>query len=93
MFADSFRAPGLKAGVKSRLLAFLLNDPSIRQSRPLWRDQGKHTEARDLLAPIYDWFKGFDTPVLQEAKMHDLFPPAPSSKSRPPVRSVLHRPR
>src|SRR5215470_20357595 len=22
----------------------------------LWRDQGKRTEARDLLAPIYDWF-------------------------------------
>jgi predicted ATPase len=35
----------------------------------LWRDQGQRTEARDLLAPIYDWFtEGFDTPVLQEAK-------------------------
>jgi predicted ATPase len=35
----------------------------------LWRDQGKRTEARDLLAPIYSWFtEGFDTPVLQEAK-------------------------
>jgi predicted ATPase len=35
----------------------------------LWRDQGRHTEARDLLAPIYGWFsKGFDTPVLQDAK-------------------------
>jgi predicted ATPase len=35
----------------------------------LWRDQGKRTEARDLLAPIYAWFtEGFDTPVLQEAK-------------------------
>jgi predicted ATPase len=35
----------------------------------LWRDQGKRTEARDLLAPIYDWFtEGFDTPVLKEAK-------------------------
>jgi predicted ATPase len=33
-----------------------------------WRDQGKRTEARDLLAPIYDWFtEGFDTPVLKEA--------------------------
>jgi len=30
-----------------------------------WHDQGKRTEARDLLAPIYDWFtEGFDTPVL-----------------------------
>jgi len=35
----------------------------------LWRDQGKRTEAHDLLAPIYSWFtEGFDTPVLQEAK-------------------------
>jgi len=31
----------------------------------LWRDQGKRTEARDLLAPIHGWFtEGFDTPVL-----------------------------
>jgi predicted ATPase len=35
----------------------------------LWRDQGKYTEARDLLGPIYGWFtEGFDTPVLQDAK-------------------------
>jgi tetratricopeptide (TPR) repeat protein len=34
-----------------------------------WHDQGKRTEARDLLAPIYGWFtEGFDTPVLQDAK-------------------------
>ena len=31
----------------------------------LWRDQGKRTQARDLLAPVYKWFnEGFDTPVL-----------------------------
>jgi len=36
----------------------------------LWRDQGKRTEARDLLAPIYDWFtEGFDTPDLKAAKV------------------------
>jgi len=35
----------------------------------LRRDQGKHTAARDLLAPVYGWFtEGFDTPVLKEAK-------------------------
>jgi tetratricopeptide (TPR) repeat protein len=35
----------------------------------LWRDQGRQTEARDLLAPIYGWFtEGFDAPVLKEAK-------------------------
>jgi class 3 adenylate cyclase/tetratricopeptide (TPR) repeat protein len=35
----------------------------------LWRDQGKRSEALDLLAPVYGWFtEGFGTPVLQEAK-------------------------
>jgi predicted ATPase len=34
-----------------------------------WRDQGKRTDARDLLAAIYCWFtEGFDTPDLKEAK-------------------------
>ena len=32
----------------------------------LWRDQGKRAEARDLLAPVYDWFtEGFDTADLK----------------------------
>lgn len=35
----------------------------------LWRDQGKRTEARDLLSPIYGWFtEGLDTRDLKEAK-------------------------
>jgi predicted ATPase len=35
----------------------------------LWRQQGKRTEARQLLAGIYNWFtEGFDTKDLQEAK-------------------------
>ena len=35
----------------------------------LWRNQGKQTEARDLLAPIYNWFtEGFDAPDLKDAK-------------------------
>jgi predicted ATPase len=35
----------------------------------LWQQQGKHTEACELLAPIYSWFtEGFDTADLQEAK-------------------------
>jgi predicted ATPase len=35
----------------------------------LYRDQGRHTPARDLLAPVYGWFtEGFDTPDLKEAK-------------------------
>jgi predicted ATPase len=36
----------------------------------LWRDQGKRTEARDLLAPVYGWFtEGLDTRVLKEANV------------------------
>jgi predicted ATPase len=36
----------------------------------LWRDQGKRTEAFDLLAPIYGWFtEGFGTTDLKEAKI------------------------
>jgi TolB-like protein/class 3 adenylate cyclase len=35
----------------------------------LWRDQSRHAEARDLLAPVYCWFtEGFDTPDLKDAK-------------------------
>jgi predicted ATPase len=35
-----------------------------------WRDQGKRSEARDLLAWIYGWFtEGFDTLDLKEAKI------------------------
>jgi predicted ATPase len=35
----------------------------------LWRDQGKVSKARDLLAPIYGWFtEGLDTRDLKEAK-------------------------
>jgi class 3 adenylate cyclase/predicted ATPase len=35
----------------------------------LWQRQGKHNEARELLALVYGWFtEGFDTADLQEAK-------------------------
>jgi predicted ATPase len=35
----------------------------------LWQRQSKRDAARELLAPIYDWFtEGFDTADLQEAK-------------------------
>ncbi len=35
----------------------------------LWRSQNKRSEARDLLAPIYDWFtEGFDTTDLRDTK-------------------------
>ena len=35
----------------------------------LWRDQGKRTEARELLAPVCGWFtERFDTLDPKEAK-------------------------
>jgi tetratricopeptide (TPR) repeat protein len=35
----------------------------------LWGEQGRRAAARDLLAPVYDWFtEGFGTPDLKEAK-------------------------
>jgi predicted ATPase len=35
----------------------------------LRRDQGRRDEARDVLAPVYNWFtEGFDTPDLKEAR-------------------------
>jgi hypothetical protein len=36
----------------------------------LFRDQGKVSEARELLAAVYGWFtEGFDTRDLKEAKV------------------------
>ena len=33
----------------------------------LWLSQGKRGEARELLAPVYEWFtEGFETADLQE---------------------------
>jgi predicted ATPase len=35
----------------------------------LWRDQSKAQQAREVLAPVYEWFtEGFDTRDLKEAK-------------------------
>lgn len=36
----------------------------------MWDEQGKRSQARELLAPVYGWFtEGFDTRPLQEAKV------------------------
>jgi predicted ATPase len=36
----------------------------------LWLAQGKRDKARDLLAPVYNWFtEGLDTPILREARV------------------------
>jgi predicted ATPase len=35
----------------------------------LWGKQGRRTDARELLAPVYGWFtEGFDTADLKQAK-------------------------
>jgi class 3 adenylate cyclase/predicted ATPase len=35
----------------------------------LWAEQGRRSQAHDLLAPVYDWFtEGFDTADLKDAK-------------------------
>jgi predicted ATPase len=58
----------------------------------LRRDEGRHAEARDLLAPVYGWFtEGFDKPDLKEAKAlldelgalagHSGLPPALASSA------------
>ncbi len=56
-------------GVARRHSAKLFELRAAASLARLWRDQDKRTEARDLLAPIYNWFtEGFDTPVLKDAK-------------------------
>ena len=46
--------------------------PTLRAAASLarlWRQQGKITEGRELLAPVYGWFtEGFDTADLKDAK-------------------------
>jgi class 3 adenylate cyclase/tetratricopeptide (TPR) repeat protein len=42
---------------------------AARDLARLWGEQGRRTEARDLIAPVYSWFtEGFDTADLKEAK-------------------------
>jgi predicted ATPase len=55
--------------VAERQSAKLFELRSATSLARLWRDQGKRTEAYELLAPIYAWFtEGFDAPDLIEAK-------------------------
>jgi tetratricopeptide (TPR) repeat protein len=76
---ELFNATGDRAGadrsfdhalvVAKRQSAKLLELRASISLAHLWRDQGKRTEARELLAPVYGWFtEGLDTPDLKEAK-------------------------
>jgi predicted ATPase len=42
---------------------------AVRDLARLWAEQGRRTEAYDLVAPVYSWFtEGFATADLKEAK-------------------------
>jgi predicted ATPase len=63
---DSYRQALGVARLQSAKLWELRAAMSIAR---LKRNQGKRDEARDLLAPVYEWFtEGFDTLDLKEAK-------------------------
>ena len=60
--ADKDLELAVRIGVHTGLLAAM----SLAR---LWQGQRKISEARDLLAPVYDWFtEGFDTADLKDAK-------------------------
>ena len=63
---DHFRQAIERAGRQGALSWELRAATSLAR---LWRDQGKHADARELLAPVYGWFaEGFDTADLIDAK-------------------------
>ena len=42
---------------------------AVRDLARLWGEQGRRTEARALITPVYSWFtEGFDTADLKQAK-------------------------
>jgi predicted ATPase len=42
---------------------------AVRDLAQLWGEQGRRTEARNLVASVYGWFtESFDTLDLKEAK-------------------------
>ena len=64
--AEGLYRKALSIAVEQEAKLWELRAASLARLR---RDQGRHAEARDLLAPVYGWFtEGFDTPDLKEAK-------------------------
>ena len=65
--AEAFFERALTVARQQRAKSWELR-ASISLAR-LWRDQGKPQQARELLAPVYDWFtEGFETRDLKEGK-------------------------
>jgi tetratricopeptide (TPR) repeat protein len=63
------RSYRLAIAIAERQGAKLLQLRAAASLARFWREEGKRTQARDLLAPVYDWFtEGFGSPVLQDAK-------------------------
>jgi class 3 adenylate cyclase/tetratricopeptide (TPR) repeat protein len=74
LYAAADRSAGERSyrraiAVADRQGAKLLQLRAVASLARFWREEGKRTQARGLLAPVYGWFtEGFGTPVLQEAK-------------------------
>ena len=57
------------AAAKRQIATYAVQQNTTMSLARLWRDQGKVSEARELLAPVYGWFsEGFDTRDLKDAK-------------------------
>jgi predicted ATPase len=57
--------------VRERLIAErkIASAATVTSVSRRWQQQGKKTEAHQLLSEVYNWFtEGFDTKDLQEAK-------------------------
>jgi tetratricopeptide (TPR) repeat protein len=55
--------------IARRQQAKLFELQAALQLARLWKHQGRHQQARDVLAPVYDWFtEGFDTTDMKEAQ-------------------------
>jgi predicted ATPase len=68
-FSDAEQSYHHALAVAERQSAKLFELRAATSLARLWLDQGKRTEARDLLAPIHGWFtEGLDTLDLKQAK-------------------------
>ncbi len=65
--AESYFAHAIAVARRQQAKSFELR--AATSMARLKRDQGEPTAARNILAPLYDWFsEGFDTHDLKDAK-------------------------